>query len=112
LPTFPLYARNWNDPYAVLNHIRQMRQALLIALMAFTLVGVQLAQASPLHNHVQHSVDCALCHLQLGDDVVVRVQVTAAFIPNAAPQPVTPAPFYSFTSPSPYQGRAPPVLFS
>ncbi len=89
-----------------------MRQYLLIALMAFTLVGVQLAQSSPLHKHAQHSIDCALCHLQLSDDVLVRHQFTPVFAPNAAQNLVAPAPFYSFSSPSPYQGRAPPLLFS
>ena len=93
-----------------------MRQILLIALMAFTLVGVQLAQASPLHSHAQHSlehtVDCALCHLQLSDDVLVRHQFSPTFVPNSAPNLATAAPFYSVSSPSPYQGRAPPPLFS
>jgi hypothetical protein len=96
----------------VLNRIRQTRQFLLIALMALTLVGVQLAQSSPLHNHAQHSVDCALCHLQLSDDVLVRHQFTPLFVPNSAPNRVTPAQFYSLSFPSPYQGRAPPLLFS
>ena len=89
-----------------------MRHLLLIALMAFTLVGVQVAQSSPLHNHAQHSVDCALCHLQLSDDVLVRLQYTPTFVPNSAPNVLVPAPFYSFSSPSPYQGRAPPLFFS
>lgn len=89
-----------------------MRQILLIALMAFTLAGAQLAQNSPLHNHAQHTVDCALCHLQLGDDVLVRYQFVPAFAPNGAPAELAPAPFHSLSSPSPYQGRAPPPLFS
>lgn len=89
-----------------------MRQVLLIALMAFTLVGVQLVQSSPLHSHAQHSVDCALCHLQLSDDTLARHQLTPTFVPNSAPGTALPAAVYAFSSPSPYQGRAPPTLFS
>jgi hypothetical protein len=96
----------------VLNRFRQMRHILLIALMALTLIGVQLAQSSPLHQHTQHTVDCALCHLQLSDDVLVHYQFAPAFIPNLAPAAVAPTPCYSLAFPSPYQGRAPPRLFS
>jgi len=96
----------------MLNRFRHMRHALLIALMALTLFGAQLAQNSPLHHHTQHSVDCALCHLQLTDDVLVHVQVALTVVPGAAPATVAPPQFYSFSSPSPYQGRAPPRTFS
>jgi hypothetical protein len=89
-----------------------MRHILLIALMGFTLLGAQLAQNSPLHNHAQHTVDCALCHLQLSDDVLVVYQFTPTFVPHSAPTALPPAPFYTFSSPSPYQGRAPPRSFS
>jgi hypothetical protein len=82
--------------------------------MAFTLVGVQVAQASPLHHHIQlqHTVDCALCHLQLSDDVLVHYRYLPTVAPGAAPNPLAPTRFYSFSSPSPYQGRAPPRLYS
>lgn len=94
------------------NRFQQMRHLLLIALMAFTLLGVQLAQSSPLHQHTQHTVDCALCHLQLSDDVLPGNEFAPAFVPSAAPAVAAPPRFYSFASPSPYQGRAPPRLFS
>lgn len=85
-----------------------LRQYLLIALMAVTLVGVQLLQASPLHEHTQHSVDCALCHLQLSDDALLHQQlllpIRAAGVPVAAPAREV----HSSSAPSPYQGRAPP----
>jgi hypothetical protein len=96
----------------MLNRFRQMRHVLLIALMALTLLGVQVAQSSPLHQHTQHSVDCALCHLQLSDDVLVRYQFAPAFVPSLAQAAVALTQFYSSASPSPYQGRAPPRLFS
>lgn len=89
-----------------------MRHVLLIALMAFTLAGAQLAQASPLHDHAQHSVDCALCHLQLSDDVLARVEFAPVARSNARPAVLAPAPFYTLCPPSPFQGRAPPRFFS
>jgi hypothetical protein len=96
----------------VLNRYQQLRQILLIALMAFTLAGVQLIQSSPLHDHTQHTVDCALCHLQLGDDTLVRHQLMVPFVAVAAPAATALPVFYFVSSPSPYQGRAPPTRFS
>jgi hypothetical protein len=96
----------------VLSRYQQLRHYLLIALMAFTLVGVQLMQASPVHDHVQHSVDCALCHLHFGDDTLVRHTLTVPFRAATAPVAIALSPFYASSSPSPYQGRAPPRLFS
>ncbi len=90
----------------------QLRKILLIALMAFTLVGVQLVQSSPLHDHTQHTVDCALCHLQLSDDTLVRHQFMVPFKAASTPVSTTLPQFYLSSSPSPYQGRAPPRLFS
>jgi hypothetical protein len=90
----------------------QMRQILLIALMALMLVGVQLVQSSPLHDHSQHTVDCALCHLQLSDDTLVRHQFMVPISITTAPIAVVLPIFYVSSSPSPYQGRAPPRLFS
>ncbi len=81
---------------------------LLISLMAFTLIGVQLVQASPLHQHAQHSVDCALCHLQLSDDAEIQYQNVITRLLTIALKVVPASTFYSSISPSPYQGRAPP----
>lgn len=89
-----------------------MRRILLIALMAFTLIGVQLVQSSPLHDHTQHSVDCALCHLHFGDDALVQRNMSVAVIAHSVPYAQYLREFYSFNNPSPYQGRAPPRPFS
>lgn len=91
-----------------MNRLLQPRQYLLIAFMAFMLIGVQLVQSSPLHDHSKHSVDCALCHLQLGDDSVVQSTHSVAFIAHSIPYAQYLREFYSFTSPSPYLGRGPP----
>jgi len=88
-------------------------RARLIALMAFMLLGVQLLQHSPLHDHAREIVDCALCHVQaLGDDTeheqsftLPTVAVTAVLAVKSLAAPIS-------TLPSPYQGRAPPRLLS
>jgi hypothetical protein len=93
--------------YSLLKHCRNLW---LVSLLALSVFGGQVLQASPLHNHAQETVDCALCHLQtLGDDsevdhglpLVIRAAATVAtsFIPAV--------PAAAFTSP--YQGRAPPA---
>jgi hypothetical protein len=86
----------------------RFRQWLLVALMAITLVGVQVVQASPLHDHTQHSVDCALCHLQLNSDGVAELTLTFDYLAPAVRYAQLLREFYSFSNPSPYQGRAPP----
>jgi len=90
--------------------LSKCRRLLLLVLLSFTLLGVQLVQNSPLHNHLQHTVDCALCHFQLSDDTEHSPQVQLAFeeghhyeVPAA-----TRAAFDH--DPSPYQGRAPPRI--
>ena len=90
--------------------LKHCRNLWLVSLLALTVFGGQVLQASPLHNHAQETVDCALCHLQtLGDDseyahglvqLVPATRATTAVLPPATPA----APFTS-----PYQGRAPPI---
>lgn len=83
----------------------------LISLLAFTLFGVQVLQESPLHDHAQETVDCALCHLQhLGDDseiphVLAPLDRATQAVPGIAAHAVLPS-----ISPSPYRGRAPPAF--
>lgn len=90
---------------------QQVRQLLLISLMACALIGVQLVQASPLHEHTSHSVDCALCHLQLSDDALFQHASSFAVAASGTRYNQLVAEFYSFRNPSPYQGRAPPLFF-
>jgi hypothetical protein len=87
---------------------QQLRQFLLIALMAFTLFGVQLIQSSPLHNHAQHTVDCELCHMKFSDEALLQPTLAVAFIAHGIPYAQYLREFYSFSNPSPYHGRAPP----
>jgi len=88
---------------------QKFARLLLISLMAFTLIGVQALQASPLHQHAQHSVDCALCHLQLSDDAEIQYQNVITRLIQTTFKTRPPGTFYTFLSPSPYQGRAPPL---
>jgi hypothetical protein len=38
------------------------RKLLTILLISLALCGVQVVQASPLHDHVSHISECSLCH--------------------------------------------------
>jgi hypothetical protein len=85
----------------------------LIALMAFMLLGVQLLQHSPLHDHAREIVDCALCHLQsLGDDTEHEQSFTLAVLAVTAIIAIEDIAAPISSVPSPYQGRAPPRLLS
>lgn len=78
--------------------------------MAFALAGVQLLQHSPLHDHAQHAVNCALCHLQLSDDALLHSTVSVAFIAHNILYAQYLREFHSSQNPSPYHGRAPPFF--
>ena len=95
-----------------LRSYKELRSYLLIALMALTLVGVQFLQSSPLHDHTQHSVECAVYHLSFSDDALFDRNVAVAAIARSVPYSQYLQDFYSFGNPSPYQGRAPPLAFS
>lgn len=86
----------------------QLKKYLLVTLAVFMLAGIQIVQASPLHDHTRDSVDCALCHLQLGDEALLRPTLGVAFIAHNVPYAQYLREFYSSTNPSPYHGRAPP----
>jgi hypothetical protein len=94
----------------MLKHFTQIRHAWLIALMVFVLGGLQIVQASPLHDHSQHTVDGGLCHVPLGDGALPTV------LPGSIPVFQNFPRFYlvvlapSQGNPSPYQGRAPPRI--
>lgn len=95
----------------MLTQVLQARKLWLITLMVFMLVAVQLAQASPLHDHTKHEVDCALCHLPLSDESQdqgcpspdFNAQGSFRFLESELAIPLR--------NPSPYHGRAPPEFF-
>lgn len=84
----------------------------LIALMLFVLAGVQVLQASPLHDHAQHSVDCGLCHVPLADSPPSSQGLVPEFDAALAALPQLAADYHDTLNPSPYQGRAPPATLS
>ena len=93
------------------NFHHKFTRLLLLGLLTFTLIGTQVLQASPLHHHAQHSVDCALCHLHLSDDAIIQQRNIITRLGQVAVDVLPPSTFYNFLSPSPYQGRAPPLYF-
>jgi hypothetical protein len=84
----------------------------LIALMLFVLAGAQVLQATPLHDHSQHSVDCGLWHVPVADAPAAPLLLP----PDSQLQSLAPLPAATLLPqgqrPSPYQGRAPPALLS
>jgi hypothetical protein len=85
------------------------RRSGLIALMLFVLTGVQLLQASPLHDHAQHSVDCGLCHVPLADTPPPPHGLVPTFDSAVATATALATTYPSHRNASPYQGRAPPA---
>ncbi|MBT6042362.1 MAG: hypothetical protein HOH14_02580 [Gammaproteobacteria bacterium] len=58
--------------------MNRLQQIFTICLITLSLLGVQVIQASPLHDHGDHVVDCALCHFDNTED---------ALLTTAQPQP-------------------------
>lgn len=91
--------------------LRRLQSRLLLAvLLGCLLVGVQAAQASPLHNHAGHSVlDCSIGHLPTADAPAVATPLPVA-VPVFALVPYEPGPqVHGTRRASPYHGRAPPL---
>jgi hypothetical protein len=91
--------------------IKLNKQFLRVCLLAFMLLGVQAVQGA-LHDHVQHQVDCVLCHFDSHDQAELP-QTDINFVDAqrmhinvfAAPE------YFSYFYPS-YQGRSPPRFYS
>ena len=86
------------------------RQLLTVLLLILTLLGVQVVQASPLHDHSTHVIDCGLCHFSASecaiDDIpVITVSVTQSHFSIRKTVDVA-----LDTTGLSYQGRAPPHL--
>ena len=76
------------------------------------LLGVQAAQSSFLHDHVQHQIDCILCHIDTHDQVALS-QSDIKFIDEQIVHSCvfSDQVYFSYHYPS-YQGRAPPRFYS
>lgn len=98
------------DRHAV--KLRRLQSRLLLAvLLGCLLAGLQAAQASPLHSHAGHSVlDCSIGHLPTLDAPAVVTPLAVASAVFVVVQHEPGPQVHSPRRPSPYHGRAPPVL--
>jgi hypothetical protein len=94
----------------LLHRFLQTRRLWLVALLASVLVAVQLVQASPLHEHSSHSIDCGLCHLPAVDDPRAQQAPVAAISDLPVQLLHSAALCFSSHCSVPYQGRAPPAV--
>ena len=85
------------------------RQLLAVALITLTLAGIQVVQASPLHDHVSHFNGCALCHFSGTEAVIPATPVTLDIPIGRSHQPVPVITLHDTSSPSSFRSRAPPV---
>ncbi len=92
--------------------IKLSKQTLLVWFLAFTLLGFQAVQSSPIHDHVQHQFDCVLCHFDTHDQATnTQADLHLLQIQSLAPIVFAEADYFSFPYPS-YQGRSPPHSYS
>jgi hypothetical protein len=89
--------------------MNSLRTFIKISLITLALIGVQVIQASPLHDHSDHVVDCGLCHfssteITFDDSPVITPSINPRNI--AVPRTET---VVSESARLSYQGRAPPL---
>lgn len=46
------------------------KKSLAVLLVTLTLISIQLVQASPLHDHLDHVSGCVLCHADSNEDAL------------------------------------------
>ena len=82
-------------------------------LLVLTLLGVQVIQHSPLHDHNDHDVvDCGLCHFDSASKVTLEKSPLpeleqTGFLYQEETQHFALSKYFSFS-----QARAPPAIFS
>ena len=90
--------------------MKNIRHIFTLCLLTLTLVGVQALQASPLHDHATHVVDCGLCHFNATESAVEE-SPTTGFTLDAASYVLNQAVTATYPKThSPFLGRAPPPL--
>lgn len=92
--------------------MKPYRHFYTVVLLILALSGVQVVQASPLHDHSTHVVDCGVCHFSaseatVDDSPVTSISVTPAQFTIARAIQVT-----NNRTRLAYQGRAPPSFSS
>ncbi len=86
------------------------RKQVFIGLMILMLIGTQLIEDTPIHQHSHGLVDCALCHIPLADAVVINfvfevVEHNYLYSLQVHFQNLYQSPNFLF-----FQGRAPPQV--
>ena len=93
---------------SLLHRLLPLRLCTLV-LMGSLLVGVQLLQASPLHEHAGHALhDCSIGHLPTTDTPPTQLPLPITRVLLLRDCPADCAQYSTRRRHSPYQGRAPP----
>jgi hypothetical protein len=92
--------------------IKLSKQKLLVWFLAFTLLGVQAVQNSPIHDHIEHQIDCVLCHFDSHDQGIVTQTSTKPFEAKLIYFSVFAEQGYFSSHYPSYQGRSPPHFYS
>jgi hypothetical protein len=91
--------------------IKLNKKFLQVCFLAFMLLGIQTVQGS-LHNHIQHQVDCVLCHFDSHDqDILSQTDIKSVEAQRMHVNVFAATDYYSYFYPS-YQGRSPPRFYS
>jgi hypothetical protein len=91
--------------------IKMNKQFLQVCFLAFMLLGIQAVQGV-LHNHVQHQVDCVLCHFDSHDQAELsQADINFVEAQRMHVNVFVAADHYSKIYHS-YQGRSPPRFYS
>lgn len=87
------------------------RHWLTIPLIVLVLTGIQVVQASPIHDHLDHVAGCALCHYNGNSHAVPVAGQVAPAVKSGQVYTDDGYSLITASRPSPFQGRAPPLLF-
>lgn len=94
----------------ILNRLN--RKYLLVGFLALLLLGVQSVQASTIHDHAQHQVDCVLCHFDSHDQASLAQADFKVFERQGIQFTAFPTHTVYSLHFTPYQGRSPPHFYS
>jgi len=84
------------------------RHWLKISLIILVLTGIQVVQASPLHDHLDHVAGCALCHYNGNSHAIPVICQQIPVVKSHGILTVSDYSLIPVSQPSPFQGRAPP----
>lgn len=91
--------------------MNRSRHWLAIPLIILVLTGIQVVQASPLHDHLDHVAGCMLCHYNGNSHAIPVTGQLAPVVKAHQAYRETAYHLVQAGNPSPFHGRAPPVAF-